>query len=98
MSNHTPVSISECVLKDLMPCEMVDITQKEMKICCTIHGKEESICADYSGVSIGSTATYTTSDHFCIDTDPKRTCTKGLTWSGVTPNVTEGWFTSNHTC
>ena len=89
---HTLLSISECVLEDLMPCNMSEImTDKtKMEICCTFHGKARSICAKYTGVSIGSKATFTTSDHFCTETGSTKTCTEGLTWSGVTANLKEG--------
>ena len=85
---HTLLSISECVLEDLMPCNMSEImTDKtKMEICCTFHGKARSICAKYTGVSIGSKATFTTSDHFCTETGSTKTCTEDLTWSGVAAN------------
>ena len=86
---HTLLSISECVLEDLMPCNMSEImTDKtKMEICCTFHGKARSICAKYTGISIGSKATFTTSDHFCTETGSTKTCTEGLTWSGVAAKV-----------
>ena len=89
---HTLLSISECVLEDLMPCNMSEImTDKtKMEICCTFHGKARSICAKYTGVSIGSKATFTTSDHFCTETGSTKICTEGLTWSGVAANLNKG--------
>ena len=89
---HTLLSISECVLEDIMPCNMPKImTDKtKMEICCTFHGKARSICAKYTGVSIGSKATFTTSDHFCTETGSTKTCTEGLTWSGVAASLKEG--------
>ena len=64
---------------------MTDKTK--MEICCTFHGKARSICAKYTGISIGSKATFTTSDHFCTETGSTKTCTEGLAWSGDAANL-----------
>ena len=59
-------------------------------ICCTVDG-QTSVCVSYTGVSIGSTATYTTSDNFCIDNKVlTRSCTPDMMWEGMTPTAIRG--------
>ena len=59
-------------------------------ICCTVDG-QTSVCVRYTGVSIGSTATYTTSDNFCIDNKVlTRSCTSDMMWGGMTPTAIRG--------
>ena len=59
-------------------------------ICCTVDG-QTSVCVRYTGVSIGSTATYTTSDNFCIDNKVlTRSCTSDMMWEDMTPTAIRG--------
>ena len=49
------------------------------------------MCVRYTGVSIGSTATYTTSDNFCIDNKVlTRSCTSDMMWENMTPTAIRG--------
>ena len=58
--------------------------------CCTVDG-QTSVCVRYTGVSIGSTATYTTSDNFCIDNKVlTRSCTSDMMWEDMTPTAIRG--------
>ena len=36
-------------------------------LCCVVNG-QTSMCVTVTGVSIGSVATYSTSNNYCIDT------------------------------
>ena len=59
--------------------------RRGLMICCTVDG-QTSVCVSYTGVSIGSTATYTTSDNFCIDNKVlTRSCTSDMMWEDMTP-------------
>ena len=56
------------------------------ELCC----EDSSICAQYSGVYVGSTAQYTTSGGYCITTELVRTCTPSMEWDGQKPTASEG--------
>ena len=58
-------------------------------LCCVVN-VQTSICVTFTGVSIGSVATYSTSNNYCIDTFTMRTCNSDMIWSGTAPNATEG--------
>ena len=58
--------------------------------CCTVNG-QTSVCVSYTGVSIGSTATYTTSVNFCIDNKVlTRSCTSDMMWENMAPTAIRG--------
>ena len=82
------IFLPECPCQGLLLCNVT--TAAEM-ICCTVDG-QTSVCVSYTGVSIGSTATYTTSDNFCIDNKVlTRSCTSDMMWGGgVTPTAIKG--------
>ena len=92
--------LSVCKPQELQPCNetsTINVTNKDdpadNQICCTFEDpKKTTVCAHYTGITIGSTATCTTASHFCLDSSPNRTCTLGLTWDGETPNYSIGIY------
>ena len=95
MSNitHCVLFFPECSLDDLLTCSSRTNIDDET-LCCAVNG-QTSICVTVTGVSIGSVATYSTSNNYCIDTLTNRTCTNDRMWSGTAPNATEGLFCSS---
>ena len=87
----------ECSLDDLLSCSSRTNTTNDT-LCCVVNG-QTSICVTVTGASIGSVATYSTSDNYCIDTLTMRTCTSDMVctdmvWNGTAPKVFEGLFHS----
>ena len=77
----------ECPRQGLLLCNITTAVEVDNRTCCTVDG-QTSVCVRYTGVSIGSTATYTTSDNFCIDNKVlTRSCTSDMMWGGVTPTA-----------
>ena len=70
---------------DLLLCNNT-IEPSPNELCCD----DSSICVQYTGTSIGSTAQYTTSDDYCITTELVRTCTPSMEWDGQKPTASEG--------
>ena len=56
-------------------------------LCCN-----STLCVDYDGDTIGSVATYSTSDDFCIEDENElmRRCNEDAEWEGSIPTVTRG--------
>ena len=79
--------LPECPRQGLLLCNITTAVEIDDMICCTVDG-QTSVCVSYTGVSIGSTATYTTSDNFCIELT--RSCTSDMMWGGVTPTAIRG--------
>ena len=79
-----------CVVDELLVgCDKTNINDNS--VCC-ISGSETSLCSSYTGVSIGSTANYTTSHNYCILSHSlvERTCLADLSWSGEMPTFLKG--------
>ena len=51
-----------------------------------------SICLVYDGITIGSIATYATSESYCImgETKAFRKCTNNHSWDGDIPTISKG--------
>ena len=82
--------LPECPRQGLLPCNITTAAEIDDMTCCTVDG-QTSVCVRYTGVSIGSTATYTTSDNFCIDNKVlARSCTSDMMWRGMTPITIRG--------
>ena len=82
--------LPECPRQGLLLCNITTAVEIDDMICCTVDG-QTSVCVSYTGVSIGSTATYTTSDNFCIDNKVlTRSCTSDMMWEGMTPTAIRG--------
>ena len=92
---HSVFYFPECSLEDLLSCSGTTTTRDNTS-CCDVNG----LCVTVTGVSIGSVATYSTSNNYCIKNQTTRTCTSDMVcsyiaWSGTTPNATEkGLFCS----
>ena len=84
------IFLLECPRQGLLPCNITTAVEIDNRTCCTVDG-QPSVCVRYTGVSIGSIATYTTSDNFCIDNKVlTRNCTSDMMWEGVTPIAIRG--------
>ena len=79
------LSSSECTPGDLLLCNNT-FEPSPNELCCD----DSSICVQYTGTSVGSTAQYTTSDDYCITTELVRTCTPSMEWDGQKPTASEG--------
>ena len=80
----------ECSLENLLSYSSRSTTTTDEDMLCCVVNVQTSICVTFTGVSIGSVATYFTSNNYCIDTLTVRTCTSDMMWSGTAPNLTEG--------
>ena len=79
--------LPECPRQGLLLCNITTAVEVDNRTCCTVDG-QTSVCVSYAGVSIGSTATYTTSDNFCIDNKVlTRSCTSDMMWEDMTPTA-----------
>ena len=79
------VFLPVCLAGDLLPCNNPTFPANNT-ICCN----NDTLCSTYTGLTNGSTATYTTSQDYCILNDSlERTCVN-MSWSGQTPNETTG--------
>ena len=74
-----------CEIVDLLPCDLPTVEGPNVLCCLTL-------CVDYDGDTIGTVATYNTSDDFCIEDQNEltRRCTEDLEWEGSIPTVTRG--------
>ena len=74
-----------CGVADLLPCNDPTVEGPSV-LCCP------TLCVAYDGNTIGSVATYSTSDDFCIEDQNElmRSCTEDLEWDGTIPTVTRG--------
>ena len=82
--------LPECPRQGLLACNIATAAEVDDMTCCTVDG-QTSVCVRYTGVSIGSTATYTTSDNFCIDNKVlTRSCTSDMMWEGMIPTAIRG--------
>ena len=74
-----------CVKTDLLLCtELISLGSNTL--CCA----GNSVCVEYSGLSIGDVATYNTSNEYCIDTELVRMCNESNAWEGTIPAVYRG--------
>ena len=86
----TFIFLPECPRQGLLLCNINTAVEIDNMTCCTVDG-QTSVCVSYTGVSIGSTATYTTSDNFCIDNKVlTRSCTSDMMWENMTPTAIRG--------
>ena len=86
----TMLFLPECPRQGLLLCNITTAVEIDNRTCCTVDG-QTSVCVRYTGVSIGSTATYTTSDNFCIDNKVlTRSCTSDMMWEDMTPTAIRG--------
>ena len=84
------IFLPECPRQGLLPCNITTAVEIDDMTCCTVDG-QTSVCVSYTGVSIGSTATYTTSDNFCIDNKVlTRSCTSDMMWEDMIPTAIRG--------
>ena len=82
---------SECVLLELLPCDIpVNLSETETALCCSGEDGTTVLCVEYSGTSIGSTATYNNSEQLCLRRRILRKCTPDQTWDGDIPVTEEG--------
>lgn len=77
---------AECDPDELLSCEPVEVSSSVL--CCN---ESAIVCVEYSGTSVGSQATYNTSDDYCITTDLVRTCTSDMDWDGQTPSPSKAY-------
>ena len=54
--------------------------------CCD----DDSLCTTYTGVTIGNSANYSTSEGYCIINNPLRRCFADMSWSEQIPAVKKG--------
>ena len=74
-----------------MPCDIpVNVSETETALCCTGEDGTTELCVEYSGISIGSDATYNTSEQLCFRRRILRFCTPDQTWDGDIPVTEEG--------
>ena len=91
VANPPPLyNIPECDTDDLLSCDFPEVVSASA-LCCN----DSSLCVEYTGTSVGSSATYTTSEGLCITTELVRTCSQNNTWDGQTPTTKEGTYYTN---
>ena len=74
-----------CDAGDLLQCDNTIEPSPGVLEC-----DDQSISVQYDGISIGSTAVYTTSNDYCITSEEMRTCTSDMMWDGQKPTIKEG--------
>ena len=74
-----------------MPCDIpASLFETDTVSCCSGEDGTTELCVEYSGTSIGSTATYSTSEQLCFRRRILRRCTPDQTWDSEIPVTEEG--------
>ena len=84
--NHRSI-FSVCMQNDLLSCNNPTAATASNMLCCN----RNSLCSTYTGLASGSTATYTTSQDYCILSHSPilRSCVD-MSWSGEVPTIKKG--------